>query len=329
MSDWLRGPFNGPPDNRPNDLLSGHQGKRPAAFQAAPRKLAEAGDDHPQRREDRAMQEARIHDDHGDDRQVGRILSRREAMTLLAAAAVALPACAPSGSGSQATATSPATAAGGAANQPGATAPSTTHGTAGATQVAAPSCIVKPALTEGPYFVDEKLNRSDIRTDPSDGSVTPGTPLTLAFRVARLGAAGCTAFSGATIDVWHCNAAGVYSDVSANNTVGKKFLRGYQTTDAAGNATFTTIYPGWYQGRAVHIHFKIRTPDGKDFTSQLFFDEALTDQVYARAPYSSRTGTRLKNTGDGIFDQGGNQLLLDVVPDGQGYATTFEIGLQA
>ena len=248
-----------------------------------------------------------------DDRPIGRILSRREALALLAAGAVLLPACAKAGTGPH------------AASPPGsspATAP-------GATQVAAPSCIVKPELTEGPYFVDEKLNRSDIRTDPSDGSVTPGVPLQLAFRVARLGTAGCTAFSGATVDVWHCDAAGAYSDVSANRTVGKKFLRGFQATDANGNVTFTTVYPGWYQGRAVHIHFKIRTPDGKDFTSQLFFDENMTDKVYAQAPYSTRTGSRMKNTADGIFRQGGDQLLLDVSPAGQGYAATFEIGVQA
>ena len=264
-----------------------------------------------------------------DDRQIGRVLSRREALTLLAASAVLLPACAKSESGSQTAGTSPTTTtAAGGAGQAATTTP-TTGAAAGASQVAAPSCIVKPELTEGPYFVDEKLNRSDIRTDPSDGSVTAGVPLKLAFRVARLGTAGCTAFSGATVDVWHCDGTGAYSDVSANRTVGKKFLRGYQTTDGNGNATFTTIYPGWYQGRAVHIHFKIRTPDGKDFTSQLFFDEDLTDKVYAQAPYSSRTGTRLKNSSDDIFRQGGNQLLLNVAPDGQGYGTTFEIGLQA
>ena len=261
-----------------------------------------------------------------DDRQIGRILSRREALTLLAAGAVLLPACAKSDSTSSA-ATSTTTAAAG--SHTGATTATTALASPAVTQVAAPSCIVKPELTEGPYFVDEKLNRADIRTDPSDGSTTAGVPLKLAFRVARLGTAGCTAFSGATVDVWHCNASGVYSDVSANNTVGKKFLRGFQTTDANGSAAFTTIYPGWYQGRAVHIHFKIRTPDGKDFTSQLFFDESLTDQVYTQAPYSSRSGTRLKNTGDGIFQQGGNQLVLAVTPDGQGYAANFEIGLQA
>ncbi len=260
---------------------------------------------------------------HDDDGQIGRILSRREALTLLAAGAALLPACARSDSTSS-TGTSTPTTTGAATGQTGATTP-TTQGTAGA-QVAAPSCIVKPELTEGPYFVDEKLDRSDIRTDPSTGAVSPGVPLKLNFRVARLGTAGCTAFSAATVDVWHCDASGVYSDVSGNR---QKFLRGYQTTDANGNALFTTIYPGWYQGRAVHIHFKIRTPDGRDFTSQLFFDESVSDQVYTQAPYSSRSGNRLRNSSDGIFREGGNDLLLKLTPDGQGYGTTFEIGVQA
>jgi protocatechuate 3,4-dioxygenase beta subunit len=260
-----------------------------------------------------------------DDRQIGRILTRREALTLLAAGAVLLPGCGGSDSGDSSSATTATTGASGQTG--GATA--TTGAAPGVTQVAAPSCIVKPELTEGPFFVDEKLNRADIRTDPSDGAVTPGVPLKLAFRVARLGSSGCTAYANATVDVWHCDASGVYSDVSANNSVGKKFLRGYQTTDSSGLASFTTIYPGWYQGRAVHIHFKVRTPEGMDFTSQLFFDETVNDQVYTQAPYNSRSGNRLRNSGDSIFRGAGNDLLLRVTPDGQGYATTFEIGLQA
>ena len=155
-----------------------------------------------------------------------------------------------------------------------------------------PTCIVRPAVTEGPYFVDEQLNRSDIRSDPGTGTIKPGALLALTFNVSKIAGGSCTALSGATVDVWHCDAAGLYSDESANNSVGQKFLRGYQVTDANGLAAFTTIYPGWYSGRDVHIHFKIRTTTSSgasyEFTSQLFFDDTLTDQVFTQAPYASR-----------------------------------------
>ena len=127
----------------------------------------------------------------------------------------------------------------------------------------------------------------------------------------------------------------MYSDASDPNfgsTKGKKFLRGYQTTDANGMASFTTIYPGWYQGRAVHLHFKIRSKTSAgaayDFTSQFFFNETLTDQVHAQAPYAAKGQRTLKNEGDGIYQGGGSQLLLNPVKTGDGYATTFEIGVQ-
>src|SRR5262249_10953573 len=154
-----------------------------------------------------------------------------------------------SGGGSESAGSSGATSTTAASTATTATTATPTTTTAGT--VAAPSCVVVPALTEGPYFVDEKLNRSDIRTDPSDSSARPGTPLRINVRVSRLSGSSCTALSGATVDVWHCDAGGLYSDESANNTVGKKFLRSYQTTDANGACAFTTIYPGWYMGRAV------------------------------------------------------------------------------
>jgi protocatechuate 3,4-dioxygenase beta subunit len=194
---------------------------------------------------------------------------------------------------------------------------------------------VKPALIEGPYFVDEKLNRADIRSDPSDNSVKPGAPLNITFRIAKISGSSCVALAGATIDVWHCDALGIYSDSSDPNfgsTKGKKFLRGYQTTDSNGIATFTTIYPGWYQGRAVHIHFKIRSKTSSgaayDFTSQFFFNETLTDQVHAQAPYAAKGQGRLRNEGDGIYQGGGSQLLLNPGKTGDAYATTFDIGVQ-
>ena len=119
-----------------------------------------------------------------------------------------------------------------------------------------PDCVVRPELTEGPYFVDEKINRSDIRTDTTTNAVSAGVPLVLTFLVSQIGSSACTPLQGAQVDIWHCDALGVYSDVSGNSG---NFLRGYQVTDANGQAQFTTIYPGWYRGRAVHIHFKIRT----------------------------------------------------------------------
>src|SRR5262249_6434810 len=160
--------------------------------------------------------------------------------------------------------------------------------------------------TEGPYFVDERLERSDIRSDPSDGSISPGTRLTLAIAVARItNGGGCEPFPGVLVDVWHCDADGVYSDVHDayfGDTTGRRYLRGYQVTDANGGVAFVTIYPGWYSGRAVHIHFKIRTdPDaasGFEFTSQLYFDDALTDVVHAQAPYASKGPRDVRNAAD-------------------------------
>jgi protocatechuate 3,4-dioxygenase beta subunit len=235
-----------------------------------------------------------------DDLPIGRLLTRREALALL-------------GIGGVATATAGAT---------------------WAVAAAGPACVARPALTEGPYFVDEKLDRSDIRTDPSDGTTRPGVPLRLALRVSRLAGEGCAPLPGAMVDLWHCDAAGVYSDVSdpGGSTVGKKFLRGYQLTDADGLARFTTIYPGWYQGRAVHIHFKIRAPAAggraHEFTSQLFFADALSDQVYAQPPYAARGSRRLRNGQDGIFRQAGAQLTLAVAPASPGYAATFDLALE-
>jgi len=194
------------------------------------------------------------------------------------------------------------------------------------------SCVVRPQLTEGPYYVDEMLNRSDIRSDPSDGTVRPGVPLRLSFRVSQ--ASDCAALAGALVDVWHCDALGVYSDVQdmGFNTVGSKFLRGYQLTDASGQAHFTTVYPGWYSGRAVHIHFKIRNGPGAargfEFTSQLFFDEAVTDAVHAQAPYNSKGRRNTPNASDGIYQGGGSQLLLPLIAEGAGYGATFDLALQ-
>jgi len=266
-----------------------------------------------------------------DDVRVGRILKRREILSFLGAggAAALLAACSGNKSASsQAASTSVPVSSATPASSLRAAATSVP-----AAASTAPACIVRPGLTEGPYFVDEKLNRADIRSDPSDGSVRPGVPLVLTFNVASMASNACAGLAGALVDVWHCDAQGVYSDARDQgfNTIGKKFLRGSLVTDATGKAQFTTIYPGWYQGRAVHIHFKIRTlaANGKtnEFTSQVFFEEALNDAVFANVPYV-KSGRRTKNTEDGIYRDGGSQLLLQPVKSGDGYSASFDIGLQ-
>jgi protocatechuate 3,4-dioxygenase beta subunit len=218
----------------------------------------------------------------------------------------------------------------------GAAATASVVGELRAQPTATPSCVVRPAQTEGPYFVDGTLNRSDIRPDPKDASVRPGVPLRLEFRVARLESGSCTPQSGAVVDVWQCDAEGVYSGVrdfsGLFDSRGKIFLRGYQVTDAAGTARFLTIYPGWYPGRAVHIHFKIRSDPsarrGFEFTSQLYFDDAVTDQVHAQAPYSGKGPRTTRNEDDGIFWRGGTRLMLRLAKSAEGYAGTFDIGLE-
>jgi protocatechuate 3,4-dioxygenase beta subunit len=244
-----------------------------------------------------------------DDVQVGRLLSRREILALLGASGIAaLAGCKPSREVADV---------------------GTTRG------ALLPSCVVRPEQTEGPYFVDARLDRSDIRSDPISGAVKAGAPLELALVVSRIGSGGaCAPLAGARVDLWQCDAAGVYSGVRDPqfDTSGQQFLRGYQLTDATGTARFTTIYPGWYRGRTVHLHFKVRTEPsaarGYEFTSQLYFDDAVTDRVHASEPYRSQGQGRVRNEGDGIFRRNGSQLMLAVAEEAQGYAGTFHLGLQ-
>ena len=238
-----------------------------------------------------------------DDSPVGRLLSRREALALLGASGGALFAGSISGKA-----------------QP---------------EIAgvSPSCVVRPEQEEGPYFVDEQLNRSDIRSDPSNGTTKPGVPLGLAMMVFQIGGGSCRPIPGALVDLWQCDAFGAYSDVRDPlfTTIGQKFLRGFQTTDTTGTARFMTIYPGWYPTRTVHLHFKIRTAPrsarSQQFISQLYCDDTLTDRVYALPPYASRGLRRVRNNRDAVFLNGGRQLMLAPTADGDGYSARFAVGL--
>jgi protocatechuate 3,4-dioxygenase beta subunit len=205
--------------------------------------------------------------------------------------------------------------------------------TTAATSTPLVNCIVTPALTEGPYFVDERIDRSDIRSDPASGAISEGIPLRLLMTVSTVEGGACSPLAGAVVDVWHCDALGNYSDISGGagqeNTSGQKFLRGYQVTDPNGSVEFLTIYPGWYSGRAIHIHYKVRTDpaaeQGLEFTSQLFFDEAINDTVTTtRSPYSQKGTPDQRNSTDNIFDP---QLIVPVVADGDGYAGNFHVGV--
>jgi protocatechuate 3,4-dioxygenase beta subunit len=195
-------------------------------------------------------------------------------------------------------------------------------------------CVVRPEQTEGPYFVDEGLRRTDIRSDPTNGTITQGTQLALTFHISHVRAGECHPLPDAQVDVWHCDAMGVYSDVRdpGFNTVGQNFLRGYQVTDAKGETRFITVYPGWYPIRTVHIHFKIRTaPMARkhyEFTCQLYFPDELTDRVHTALPYSSQGRRRVRNQQDFIFRDGGTQLMLEPSETSGGYAATFPIGLE-
>lgn len=255
-----------------------------------------------------------------DDTPVGQILSRRDALKLLGMGSAAILA---SCTAPDATSTLVPTSI----SSVGST---QTLSTTGATL----DCIVRPELMIGPYFVDNQLNRSDIRSEPSDNSVSEGVPLILNIHVASVGNNSCSPIAGAQVDIWHCDAQGYYSGVSdpGFDTSGKQFLRGYQLTNANGAVQFQTIYPGWYPGRAVHIHFTIRTKGADDqdyqFTSQFFFDDTLTDQVYTLEPYASRGRRNTRNSNDNIFRGGGDQLLFNLQGDStSGYTGAMSIGL--
>jgi protocatechuate 3,4-dioxygenase beta subunit len=182
------------------------------------------------------------------------------------------------------------------------------------------SCVLAPEQTEGPYY----LEGDKVRRNITEGK--PGMPLTLNLKVVD--ASTCKAIKGATVDIWHCDAGGVYSGVQ--QAVGRAFMRGIQKTNAQGIATFQTVYPGWYQGRTVHIHIKVHLAGNVVHTGQLYFPDAVTDAVYKRAPYSNRPGRDTRNTADNIYRNGGKRssLSLRKPTKGAGYVGAITMGVQ-
>ncbi|MDQ3655330.1 MAG: intradiol ring-cleavage dioxygenase [Chloroflexota bacterium] len=179
------------------------------------------------------------------------------------------------------------------------------------------SCLLFPETTEGPYYLDDMLVRQDI----ADGKA--GVPLDLTMTVVD--AETCAPIANAAVEIWHCDAKGFYSGFVDNSPGGQAndsgyiddgsdagaFLRGIQVSDTNGNVTFNTIYPGWYGGRAIHIHLSVHlggeTEDGTyeggttAHTGQIGFDDAITELVAEIEPYASRTSTFLLTSEDGIF----------------------------
>lgn len=169
------------------------------------------------------------------------------------------------------------------------------------------SCILSPEMVEGPFYLDERL----VRTNVIDGQ--PGVPVSLELYI--LDAATCAPIDAARIDIWHADATGHYSgypgqgDESPVSTEGQWFLRGTQFSDANGHARFNTIYPGWYRGRAPHIHCKILLDSSAVLTTQIFFPDALSEFIYDNvSPYKQRKAKRdTVNTTDFIALDAGEE----------------------
>src|SRR3989441_1677425 len=181
------------------------------------------------------------------------------------------------------------------------------------------SCVLTPEQTEGPYYIANEAVRRNI----TEGR--PGTPLLL--RAFVVNASTCKAIKGAAVDIWHADAGGVYSGFG-QGAGNRTFMRGIEHTNAKGLALFRTVYPGWYQGRTVHIHVKVHLGGNVVHTGQLYFPESVTDAVYRQAPYSSRPNRDTRNATDAIYRNGGKKSLLSVKKNTAGvYVATIMMGV--
>lgn len=180
------------------------------------------------------------------------------------------------------------------------------------------SCVLTPEQTEGPYYLpNEKLRR-----DITEGR--PGVPLFL--RLTVVDASTCKPVKGAAVDIWHADALGVYSGFGSGSG-NRTFMRGIQKTDANGLARFRTVYPGWYQGRTVHIHVKVHVAGNVLHTGQLYFPDSLTDRVFRRPPYNRRGNRTTRNANDFVFANGGKRSMLGLRRSGAAYAGSITMGV--
>jgi protocatechuate 3,4-dioxygenase beta subunit len=173
------------------------------------------------------------------------------------------------------------------------------------------SCVLTPEQTEGPYYIANEALRRNI----TEGR--PGIPLLL--RAFVVNASTCRPIKSAAVDVYSGFGSG-----AASHT----FMRGIQRTNAKGLALFRTVYPGWYQGRTVHIHVKVHLGGNVVHTGQLYFPDAVTDAVYRNKPYSSRPNRDVRNPSDSIFRNGGSKSLMSVKKNNSGmYVATIMMGV--
>jgi protocatechuate 3,4-dioxygenase beta subunit len=207
----------------------------------------------------------------------------------------------------------------GSPTSPTTTTTTTTTTTAGGSS----TCAVIPSETEGPYPSNSLLLRRDI----TEGKA--GLPLTVQLMVVNVNSS-CTPVPGATVEIWHCDASGYYSEYSQPGYDGRSatYLRGAQTTDSTGVVTFTSIYPGWYSGRATHIHVEVYVNGVSVKTTQLAFPESVTSAVYGTGVYTSKGQNPTGNDGDNVFSDGHTLELATLTGDiTNGYTAALQIGI--
>ncbi len=240
------------------------------------------------------------------------MLSRRQALGMIGTLGASVAACG----------STPASPTAGAAPTTSAAAPSTTTASTPAAG-ASSACAVSPSETAGPFPSLHQLFRSDIREGRT------GVSLLLGLSVVNVNAA-CSPVANANVEIWQCDAEGHYSEYSAGGYDGRAqtFLRGIQTTDAAGRVTFTTVYPGWYQGRATHIHIEVKVGGRSVKVTQIAFPESLSAQVHASGVYASRGMNPTSNLRDMVFaDSLSSELAVLTGDPAAGYQGTYTVGI--